>query len=50
MKKDVKFLIDVGVGTKVNSYLKEMRYDIKCIREIDFRMRDIEILRIANRR
>lgn len=45
---DLKFLVDVGVGKKVESYLFESKYDIKSVRDIDHRMKDSEILKIAN--
>ena len=45
--KDVKFLIDVGVGKKVESYLIKEDFDVLLIRDIDVRLKDIEILRIA---
>jgi len=47
-KNDLKFLVDVGVGKKVESFLKESNYDIKSIRQIDHRMKDSQILRLAN--
>ncbi|MDZ4713005.1 MAG: hypothetical protein SGI89_11865 [bacterium] len=30
-KNDLKFLVDVGVGSKVEFFLKEFNYDIKSI-------------------
>ena len=42
-KIDLKFLVDVGVGKKVESFLKESNYDIKSIRQIDHRMKDSQI-------
>ncbi len=47
IKKRLKLLIDVGVGKKVEDFLLVEGYDIKCIRDIDPRMSDIEILNIA---
>jgi predicted nuclease of predicted toxin-antitoxin system len=43
----VKFLTDVGVGKKVEDWLVENDYDIKTIRDLNPRMTDQEILRIA---
>ncbi|RZD17699.1 MAG: hypothetical protein EVG15_09795 [Candidatus Acididesulfobacter diazotrophicus] len=43
----LKFLIDVGVGKKVENFLSAEGYDTKCIRDINPRMADIEILNIA---
>lgn len=43
----MKFLIDVGVGKKVEGWLKENGYDIKSVRDQDRRMKDTEILRLA---
>lgn len=47
-KSELKFLVDVGVGKKVESYLFENGYDFKSVREIEHRMKDSEILKIAN--
>ena len=44
---DLKFLVDVGVGKKVEEYLLEKRYDIKAVRSLDQRMPDQEIIRLA---
>jgi predicted nuclease of predicted toxin-antitoxin system len=46
-QKAIKFLIDVGVGQKVDEWLKTKPYDLKTVRDIDPRMSDIEILNIA---
>ena len=46
-KSELKFLIDVGVGKKVEDFLSAENYDIKCIRDIDPSMSDVEILNIA---
>jgi len=45
--KKLKFLIDVGVGKKVESIFAKFGYDIKSVRDIDPRLTDEEILRIA---
>ena len=44
---ELKFLVDVGVGEKVEEYLLEKRYDIKAVRSLDQRMPDQEIIRLA---
>ena len=44
---ELRFLVDVGVGKKVEEYLIEKRYDIKAVRSIDQRMSDQEIVRLA---
>lgn len=46
-QKSLKFLIDVGVGKKVERWFVNQGYDIKCVRDIDPRMLDKEILKIA---
>ena len=45
--KNVKLLIDVGLGRKVEKWMEQKDYDSKSIRDIDPRMPDVEILRIA---
>ena len=40
---ELKFLVDVGVGRKVEEYLLEKGYDTKAVRFIDQRMPDQEI-------
>ena len=42
----IKFIVDVGVGKKVEKFL-DQKYDVKCIREINQSMSDINILKIA---
>ena len=44
---ELKFLVDVGVGKKVEEYLLEKRYDTKAVRSIDQRLPDQEIIRLA---
>jgi predicted nuclease of predicted toxin-antitoxin system len=44
---ELKFLVDVGVGKKVEAYLLEKRYDTKAVRSLDQRMPDQEIIRLA---
>jgi len=43
----LKFLVDVGVGRKVEEYLLEKRYDTKTVRSLDQKMPDQEIIRLA---
>jgi predicted nuclease of predicted toxin-antitoxin system len=43
----MKFLVDVGVGKKVEEYLLDKRYDTKTVRSLDQRMPDQEIIRLA---
>ena len=44
---ELKFLVDVGIGKKVEAYLLEKRYDTKAVRSLDQRMPDQEIIRLA---
>ena len=44
---ELKFLVDVGVGKKVEEYLLDKRYDTKAVRSLDQRMPDQEIIRLA---
>jgi predicted nuclease of predicted toxin-antitoxin system len=44
---ELKFLVDVGVGKKVEEYLLEKGYDTKAVRSLDQRMPDREIVRLA---
>lgn len=46
---DLKFLVDVGVGKKVESFLNVSGYDIKSIRQIDHRMKDYQIMQFAKK-
>ena len=43
----LKFLVDVGVGRKVEEYLLEKKYDTKAVRSLDQSMPDQEIIRLA---
>lgn len=43
----MKLLVDVGVSNEVEKYLKEVGFDTKCIREINPRLKDNEIIDIA---
>jgi predicted nuclease of predicted toxin-antitoxin system len=41
---NIKFLIDMGVGKKVEQWLKENNYNVKSVRDADIRARDVEVL------
>ncbi len=43
----LKFLVDVGVGKQVEEYLKTQGYDTKSVRDIDTRMSDEDMIRLA---
>ena len=43
----MKFLIDVGVGKKVENWLRENGYDILAVRDIDAHAKDSKILQLA---
>jgi len=43
----LKFLVDVGVGRTVEEYLKQKGYETKTVRDIDPRMDDEKIIRMA---
>jgi len=43
----LRFLVDVGVGKQVEKWLKEKGYDVKAVRDINPRAKDIEILKLA---
>ncbi len=43
----IRFLIDVNVGGEIERYLREKGYDTKSVREIDIRMEDEDIIRVA---
>jgi predicted nuclease of predicted toxin-antitoxin system len=40
----MKFLVDVGVGKKVETWLKENGFDVLSVRDIDGRAKDSQIL------
>ena len=44
---ELKFLVDVGVGKKVEEFLLGKSYDTKAVRSLDQRMPDQEIIRLA---
>ncbi|MFO0795028.1 MAG: DUF5615 family PIN-like protein [Candidatus Brocadiaceae bacterium] len=46
-QKNLKFLVDVGVGKKVEKWLINQGYDTKSVRDIDPHLPDKEILKIA---
>ena len=46
-QKSLKFLVDVGVGIKVERWLISHGYDTKSVRDINPQMLDEEILKIA---
>lgn len=45
----MKFLIDVGVGKSVDTWLRENGHDVVSARDIDSRARDQDILQLAGR-
>lgn len=45
--KDIKFLVDVGVGKKVEDWLRKKGYDTNTVRDIDPKAQDAEILHLA---
>jgi len=45
--KKLKLLVDVGVGYRAETWLKGTDYDVKTIRDINPRLDDSEILRLA---
>jgi predicted nuclease of predicted toxin-antitoxin system len=45
----LRFLVDLGVSVKVEEYLKREGFLVKSVREINPRMHDTEILKIASR-
>jgi len=45
--RELKFLVDVGVGKKVEEYLLGKSYDTKAVRSLDQRMPDQDIIRLA---
>ena len=44
---ELKFLVDGGVGRKVEEYLLDNNYDTKTVRSLDQRMPDQDIIRLA---
>lgn len=43
----MKFLVDVGVSKKVERWLAVNGYDVRCVRDINPKAKDSEILHIA---
>jgi len=43
----LKFLVDVGVGKKLEEYLLKENHDIKAVRALDQKMPDQDIIRLA---
>ena len=43
----LKFMIDVGVGKKVEEWLREHGYDVKTVRSFDPKAEDAKILKMA---
>lgn len=43
----MKFLVDVGVGKKVETWLKGYGFDVLSVRDVDSRAKDLQILRWA---
>ena len=41
----MKFLVDVGVGKKVENWLKENGFDVLSVRDIDSRAKDSQIIK-----
>ncbi len=44
---ELKFLVDVGVGRRVEEYLKRKGFDIKAVVDLDPRMPDEKIISLA---
>ena len=44
----LKLLVDVGVGTAVEDWLRENDFDTKSVRQIEPSMGDLEIVRLAH--
>lgn len=47
MKRTFRILVDVGVGKNVESWLDAQGYDVVAVRDINPRMRDGEIMKLA---
>ncbi len=45
--KKPRFLVDVCIGKGVEDWLVEKGYDIQTVREIDSRMSDMDVLKLA---
>ncbi|KJU81435.1 hypothetical protein MBAV_006376 [Candidatus Magnetobacterium bavaricum] len=44
---NLRFIVDVGVGKKVEEYLQRVGFYVKSVRDMNPRLRDIEILKIV---
>lgn len=47
MIKGLKFLVDAGVGKNIEARLQTQKYDTLAVRDIDPKMLDIDILKLA---
>ncbi len=47
-KIDLRFIVDVGVSNKVEKWLADQGFDVKNVRDIDPRISDHEIVKIAS--
>jgi len=45
----MKLLIDVGVGRSVEEFLKAAGHEVISVRELDPRMKDVDLLDLATR-
>jgi predicted nuclease of predicted toxin-antitoxin system len=43
----MKFIVDAGVGKKVEEWLKNNQHDVLAVRDLDVRAKDADILRLA---
>ncbi len=46
---DLKLLFDVGVSKKAEIHFKELGFDVLSVRDVDARMKDVDILELANK-
>lgn len=47
MKKNLRFMVDVGVGKNIESWLQSEGFDTVAIRDLDPRMSDTDALKLA---
>ena len=47
MAENLKFLVDAGVGKKVEKWLSDNHYNVKSVRDIYLKAKDSEILHLA---
>ena len=45
--KKIRFIVEMGVSKKVEEWLSTNDYDTKAIRDIDLRMKDRDVLKLA---